>query len=65
MSVPHIKEPGDVVASAAYGIVELLGARRFLAILGKAVRQQLKERSRANSNKKTRAGIRSQNTPAV
>lgn len=38
-----VPEPVDVVFAAAFGIVEVLGARRFWKILGPMLKAQLKE----------------------
>ena len=52
-----LKEPNDMIAAAAFGIVELLGAKRFYRILGKAVKHQVKEQLRAYTHAKRRAAI--------
>lgn len=61
LAVRHVPEPTDIVLAAAYGMVELLGARRFYKILGKAIRTQIRSQL-ANTNTKRRASVPSKPT---
>jgi hypothetical protein len=38
-----VPEPADIAFAAAYGIIEVLGVRRFWKILGPMLKAQLKE----------------------
>lgn len=55
LAVRITPEPTDALVAAAFGIVELLGARRLWKILGPAIKQQLKEQFGENPNKQARA----------
>lgn len=39
----HVPEPADIAFAAAYGIVEVLGAKRLWKILGPMLKTQLRE----------------------
>lgn len=60
-SVRYAKEPYDMLLAGSYGVVEILGAKRYFKILSKAVRHQLKEFTRANTNAKRGARVNPSN----